>query len=629
MNLATVTVRNFRSFITDQGHSTPSLDLGDGLNILVGPNNCGKSNLLRAIALALEDSGGSRFDPKQDIPHQLSWAYPHITLSLRCEGKTAVEKTLVRFIHEYEKSAGASKTYAEDGQINLRVVYRTNIRDTSFVVKGAPNKKGDAAKLEKAFTQFWKCVRFIYLRSGESLNDFMSGAFKELLHTVLMENLADEVANAQKHRNVYLSQLKKELLTPLADQCLQQLSIVTKEIGGVTIEPFVPEFEETISKATISIADTAPTVLGNKGTGVRGALLVALLGYIAKHSKRSLILAVEEPESFLHPSAQQILRCEIAKLAQRRDVSLLVTTHSPFMLDRSPSTRITALAKDTDGRTYTRGRIQGDSPHAQVTDCLFGETITPHVLDAVQPLVDGVKAVVFVEGYTDKRYMEFAVELAGRKDLLAGVEIRSDEGAHKAAIQAILLRQMVGATFPIVVLFDYDEPGKQAMSLLKDKFNWKGQHVLNYRKWRMQEPSTVPVEAEDMFPANLIEAFLQSHPDSVLAEKMQFKDGTFHYGFTQDGKDAFLAFLKPSLCAAHVPLWIKVIEYIRQQSGIDNVTQLQVTQAPMSMSPASNMVHVPGNAKMPSVPTAVPPVSVFAATPPVVQDGRPENMDTV
>lgn len=80
MNLSTVTVRNFRSFVTDQGHPTPSLELGDGLNLLVGPNNCGKSNLLRAIALALEDSGGSRFDAGQDIPHQLSWAYPHITL---------------------------------------------------------------------------------------------------------------------------------------------------------------------------------------------------------------------------------------------------------------------------------------------------------------------------------------------------------------------------------------------------------------------------------------------------------------------------------------------------------------------------------------------------------------------
>lgn len=36
-------------------------------------------------------------------------------------------------------------------------------------------------------------------------------------------------------------------------------------------------------------------------------MLVALLGYLARYSRRSLILAVEEPESFLHPRAQQEL----------------------------------------------------------------------------------------------------------------------------------------------------------------------------------------------------------------------------------------------------------------------------------------------------------------------------------
>jgi len=82
MNLRTVNIRNFRSFVVEQGRLTPALELGDGLNLIVGPNNCGKSNLLRAVALALEDAGGTQFDSTQDIPNQLSWAYPLITLGL-------------------------------------------------------------------------------------------------------------------------------------------------------------------------------------------------------------------------------------------------------------------------------------------------------------------------------------------------------------------------------------------------------------------------------------------------------------------------------------------------------------------------------------------------------------------
>lgn len=581
MNLQTVNIRNFRSFVIEKGRSTPALELGDCLNLLVGPNNCGKSNLLRAIALALEDAGGSQFDPKQDIPYQLSWAYPLITLGFVCDPKSPVEKTLLRFVDEYERSAGVTKTLAAEGELQLRVVYRNNIRDTSFVVKGAPNKKGDPKKLAKALGQFQRSIRFIYLRSGESLNDFMAGTFKELLHTVLTENLWKEVAKAEKHREDYLTQLKEELLNPLAQQCLQQLSDVSKEINDVSIEPFVPDLNETISRAAIMVTDTARTVLGNKGTGVRGALLVALLGYIAKHSKRSLILAVEEPECFLHPKAQQHLRRELSKLAGRKDVTMLVTTHSPFMLDRTASSQITALGKDTDGRTHVRGRIRGDERHSQVVGGLFGETITPNVLDSVQSLTEGVKAVVFVEGYTDKLYLEMAAKVADRQGLLSGVEIRSDEGAYKAAVNAILLRQMAGAALPIVALFDHDEVGKSAGNLLKDdKFNWNGNLVLSYRKWRQLEPSGTPVEAEDMFPESLLEGFIQEQPPSVLAEKMAFKDGTFHYGFTQDGKEAFMEYLKKSLKASHTPQWITILEHLRKVLKLDETVQRQPQTVP-------------------------------------------------
>lgn len=326
MKLATVTVRNFRSYVTQQGQPTPTLSLGDGINLLVGPNNCGKSNLLRAVSLALEDSGGSRFESAHDVPSQLAWAFPVITVGFRCEGKTAVEKTLLRFVREYERSAGVSATYADNGEINLRVVYRSSGRDESFAVKGAPNKKGDEKKLEKALSQFRKCIRFIHLRSGESLSNFLSGAFKELLHTVLQEHLSNHVSQANDRRRQYISELTNDLLTPLARHAHEQLAEVMEEIKGVMVQPYVPELEETLSRADIFVNDSAETTLLSKGTGVRGALLVALLGYLARYSRRSLILAVEEPESFLHPGAQQELRSDLNALAKRSDVTLLVTT---------------------------------------------------------------------------------------------------------------------------------------------------------------------------------------------------------------------------------------------------------------------------------------------------------------
>ena len=287
----------------------------------------------------------------------------------------------------------------------------------------------------------------------------------------------------------------------------EELQHVMPEVRSVLIMPFVPSLEEILSRADITVSDSANTSLLNKGTGVRGALLVALLTYLAKHSRRSLILAVEEPESFLHPRAEQELRDNLRNLAKRRDVSLLVTTHSPFFLSRCPSTRITALSKTPDGRTVIGSQIAGDEPHANVVTPIFGEAITPTLLDLVKPPKDGVRAILVVEGHTDRVYLEAALSAADRIELLDGLEIREDGGAHKAAVQAILIRQMLSPKIPVGVLLDADEFGRSAKEFLTGKFNWNGRNVFLYRQWR-KDVSNVPVEAKDMFEESLLKRFV-------------------------------------------------------------------------------------------------------------------------
>jgi len=581
MKLTSLTVRNFRSYTNAQGEPPHKLPLDSGLNVLVGPNNCGKSNLLRAVALALQDSGGSDFNSDQDVPSQLSWAYPTITLTFSSEGKVSVEKTLLSFLEDYEKSAGAKNTNAANGEIVLRVTYRNSRRDVSFSVKGIASKKGKPELLKRAITQFKKCIRFIYLRSGEGLSNFLSGTFRELLHTVRQEHLSGELEQARRRREEFIGKLKADLLTPLGEHVKNELKLVMPEVESVSINPLVPSLEDILSGAEITVKDSADTALLNKGTGVRGALLVGLLTYLAKHSRRSLVLAVEEPESFLHPKAQQELRDNLLTLARRSDVSLLVTTHSPFILSRSPSTLITALSKLPDGRTVIGSQIRGDQPHSSVATTLFGETITPALLDLVQPPKEDVQAILCVEGYTDKAYMEAAAKVASRLDLLEGLEIRHDEGAHKAAVQAILLRQMLSQKIPVGALFDSDELGKSAKDLLTNKFGWHGKHVFIYRKWKPDQ-SSVPVEAEDMFEEKFLTRFVNSQPACIIAEKMQYKSGAFHYGFTQDGKSAFLKFLENDLKAQDVTCWIQVLTDIRKNLGL---TSSSTAPPPIELPP--------------------------------------------
>ena len=124
MKLTTVSVKNYRSYVANNGdRKGPVLSLGSGLNLLVGPNNCGKSNLLRAIALALDPLDCQRFDPECDTPIQVHRDLPSISLHFKCDPWIGVEKTLLSLLGDYEKSAGAERTFAEESELQFRVSY--------------------------------------------------------------------------------------------------------------------------------------------------------------------------------------------------------------------------------------------------------------------------------------------------------------------------------------------------------------------------------------------------------------------------------------------------------------------------------------------------------------------------
>ncbi len=567
MKLTRVTVKNFRSYVIKANEREACLDLGDGLNLLVGRNNCGKSNLLKSVALALEDLGGTKFDPSTDLPQQLSWAFPVITLSFKADASKSVEKTLLRYLVDYERSAGSRRTMADAGELQYRVKYTTARRDAVFVARGAGNRRGDPVKLKKCLDQFQKCVRFIYLRSGENLQEFLSGTFHELLHTVLRENLKKELQRAEQSRERYIEGLRSDLLKPLGSHTLKQLRDVMSEIQEINVMPFSPAISEALSNAVVRIKDDADTDILSKGTGVRGTLLVALLSYIAEHSRRSLILAVEEPESFLHPAGQQELRADLARLAKRAGVTLVVTTHSPFLLNRSESTSIVPFKKDLEGISRIGKPVRGSESHVPIVSSLFGETITPTVLERVEPLKAKAEAVLFVEGYTDREYLLLAAKLCGRKRLLERLEIRYGGGADKAALQALLFRQLVGDTVPAIVLLDYDNPGKKARDMLR-KFNWHKDAIMTYRDWLDDNDGSTPVEVEDMFSDTLKESFIAMFGDDVIAETMRFSGGGFHYGFTAVGKDQFLDYVRGKATVRDFAMLEVILNTLQEVFGI-------------------------------------------------------------
>lgn len=505
MKLNHVLVKDFRSFLGE--HQFP---LSNGVNYLVGPNNCGKSNLVRAVALALDPDADYDFSRDQPARERTGGRSLQSRVSLTFDvGKSGPEETLLRYAKAYElavrtargaRTTGNIQTFARDRQVILVTTFASDgSRRVRFGVKGQNRETEEVARAErtKLEDQFRRVLRFAIIRTGEDLESLLQGKFREILHLVIADHLKPEMARAMESRERYIEALQAELLQPLRDRVGDLVGQMFPEITVSDLVPDVPSVAETLSSVDVRLGDaSALTQLTDKGTGVRGAVLVAMLQYLARESLRSVVLALEEPEAFLHPAGQEAMRKNLESLVAASDVSLLVSTHSPYTISRRPEALVMELAKDRDGWTSKVNSATGDQERAPILGSLFRDAGMAYVLERALEIPEGTRAVLVTEGYMDGAFLRIGCDVAGRSDLLDGIYIIDSGGAKQVVVQAVLAES--ATELPVVALLDFDQPGRAARDQLAG-FGWKSSRsILSLGSWRGRCTNDHDVEIEDL-----------------------------------------------------------------------------------------------------------------------------------
>lgn len=558
LKLRQVRIKNFRSIY---GARPLTLDLGDGVNSFVGPNNAGKSNLMKAVALALQGRDGDSFNRQRDVPKQLLFAFPSVTLDFEVSANYGPEKTLLRYANEYERSVEghSQSTFADRGYVRLRVKYQGDERQEFIAAAGRGDQRGDDDLSRKVLEQFHRCVRFVLVESGENLETFLAGHFMELLRSTLYERARDLFDTAEGDRREYVQSLQEHLLAPLTKHLRDEVAEIVPEISQVSLIPFVPTIKDTIAGADIQLDDSALTGLAEKGTGVRGGLLVAMLRYVAEQSKRSLVIALEEPESFLHPGAQELVREDLEALSSRDDVTLITSTHSPFIVSRLKRSQVACLAKTPEGSTFVKHVSSGSDSGVLAASGLFQDVTTATLLEQAREVPASAETILVVEGYSDKRYLQFAAEAHSRRDLIENVHILDSSGAHSAVIDAILMRAR--GFDKVIVLLDHDDPGRSARDDLLKHYKFPKKFVLSYREF-VGNPNG-QIEAEDLFDQEVLARFLNDFGDGVLTERTKVPGLGWHYGLSQGGKDAFLSGLSKRVTRKDCARFVEILEKVQ------------------------------------------------------------------
>lgn len=188
------------------------------------------------------------------------------------------------------------------------------------------------------------------------------------------------------------------------------------DLQKVEIKPTIV-WKDAIKSVDVSfqfIGDSRPIPMSHKGAGYRRLFMVARFRYLAEKNKGvNVIYLIEEPETFLHPSAQNDLLNAFRDLAE--DNQVIITTHSPI------------FAGATNIESVTLCKREGSSVYEYNTTndkTSFIENIINEL--GIKPsynLRDCHEKIVFVESHNDACFFNLlCINLLG-KHLLSNDKI--------------------------------------------------------------------------------------------------------------------------------------------------------------------------------------------------------------
>ncbi len=168
-----------------------------------------------------------------------------------------------------------------------------------------------------------------------------------------------------------------------------------KKIDSNLAKDLKPEFTPPTPAKWIGLFSVNLTTdgipLNKRGSGVRRLILVSFFKaeaerLLSKGNKKSIIYAIEEPETSQHPNNQKILQQAFTELSNESNCQVILTTHSPGFASDLPM----------DGIRYVT--INENAEH----EIQSGVDVLTEVADALGITPDSrVKALVCVEGPTD------------------------------------------------------------------------------------------------------------------------------------------------------------------------------------------------------------------------------------
>ncbi|MDK2899241.1 MAG: uncharacterized protein PWQ10_428 [Patescibacteria group bacterium] len=387
MKLVSFSINNFRSFLSEQ---SVGFDIDDtNVDIFVGPNNSGKSNILQAMAVfkSFVQSSTSFQSPRELFtPFAFNEEAENMPTTL------SAEMQLDKFIYSYSFSVQNSKVIAE---VLKRCRLNSNSKKsytTLFSRLSMDKNRYEGYGFDSKILKATREDSLVLTKAFENNNKYALDVFHWLGHFLFVSGSLEQNSTAKRISEDDGFKTKVLDLLRRADLSIQDLSS-TKINMPDDIFDQLPVYKSVKSKldrtawdvrTTHMVYDSSGKVvktrampIGTESMGTRR--IFELASPILDSLDKGNILYIDEFETHLHPRECEFLVELFTSKENSNNAQLILNTHNAQLLDRVGRDSIHLVGKNSREETIL-GRISKD---IRTNDTLLEKKYTKGVFGAV------------------------------------------------------------------------------------------------------------------------------------------------------------------------------------------------------------------------------------------------------
>lgn len=463
MYISHITVKGFRNFKYSE------IEFNDGLNVLIGHNNAGKTNLLKALQLVIEPHYRYRRlnvnDFNRDIfLEDLKSQSPSVTISVTFRN-SSIEyneqeedlRVIANWFTGMENGYTAMLTYRFYLPAEKEDDYKTAMADVEDIKNGWSILENDflryyvykllAGSLDAPMQpEMDKLERFDFQFLGalRNVEDDMfygrSSMLKDVLNFFIDYGVKTKGERKEEEKESELKEVRKSFgneATALMTSLLERLS-EGKDVmldyaheTGASFNNALPDFKSTLTeqdlfsalKLIVKYGEDIEISATHNGLGYNNLIYMSLLlakmqadadgSYMGDNAKVYPILAIEEPEAHLHPAMQyKFLKFLDKNLKVDHKVrQIFITTHSSQITAAVKLDDIICLHKGEDGVTNVcyPGKVFTDSDEDKKS-----KNYVQRFLDATKSDMLFARKIILVEGIAEELLMSTLARYDGK-----------------------------------------------------------------------------------------------------------------------------------------------------------------------------------------------------------------------